>query len=140
MLEDACTKDVFRELDGFVAIINILSTRRTSRDESLIGEHEEQVLGEILETARLVFVIVSEAMTGDEVNSQYFEVRCLLFCPHCSYYVAATCGIRVSRPSVATSCHGCPGRRSSPGLPFLACTQRFLRFQSIHVAARGRLQ
>ncbi|KAH9177644.1 beach-domain-containing protein [Lactarius sanguifluus] len=73
MLEDACTKDVFREMDGFVAIINILSTLRTSRDESTLGEDEEQVLGETLEAARLVFVIASEAMSGDEVNSQYFE-------------------------------------------------------------------
>ncbi|KAH9042628.1 beach-domain-containing protein [Lactarius pseudohatsudake] len=73
MLEDACTKDVFREMDGFVAIINILSTLRTSRDESTLGEDKEQVLGETLEAARLVFVIASEAMSGDEVNSQYFE-------------------------------------------------------------------
>ncbi|KAF8266238.1 beach-domain-containing protein [Lactarius quietus] len=72
MLEDACTKDVFREMDGFVAIINILSTLRTSRDESL-AEHQEQALDEIVEAARLVFVIASEAMSGDEVNSQYFE-------------------------------------------------------------------
>ncbi|KAH9006451.1 beach-domain-containing protein [Lactarius hatsudake] len=73
MLEDACTKDVFREMDGFVAIINILSTLRTSRDESTLGEDKEQVLGETLEATRLVFVIASEAMSGDEVNVQYFE-------------------------------------------------------------------
>ncbi|KAI9465845.1 beach-domain-containing protein [Lactarius psammicola] len=54
MLEDACTKDVFRELDGF-------------------HEDKERILGETLEAARLVFVIASEAMSGDEANSQYFE-------------------------------------------------------------------
>ena len=121
MLEDACTKDVFREMDGFVAIINTLSTLRASRDESLVAEHQEQVLDETAEAARLVFVIASEAMSGDEVNAQYFEVRYLFFCLHLSYRLLAPCGIRVSRPSVATSCRRCPG--SNPGLPVLSRTQ-----------------
>ncbi|KAI0002519.1 beach-domain-containing protein [Russula compacta] len=73
MLEDACTKDVFREMDGFLVIINILSTLRMYREESLTTEREEQVLSETIEIARLVFVIVSEAMSDDEINSQYFE-------------------------------------------------------------------
>lgn len=75
LLEDACTKDVFREMDGFLAIINILSTLCTYREENLTTERREQVLGETIEAARLVFVIVSEAMSDDENNSQYFEVR-----------------------------------------------------------------
>jgi len=74
MLEDACTKEVFRELDGFLAIINILSTLRMCREECLSTEREEQALSEIIEAARLVFVIASEAMSDDEMNSQYFEV------------------------------------------------------------------
>lgn len=75
MLEDACTKDVFREMDGFLAIINILSTLRMYREENLTTERREQVLSETMEAARLVFVIASEAMSDDENNSQYFEVR-----------------------------------------------------------------
>jgi hypothetical protein len=75
MLEDACTKDVFREMDGFLAIINILSTLRMYRDENLTTERKEEVLSETIEAARLVFVITSEAMSDDENNSQYFEVR-----------------------------------------------------------------
>ncbi len=75
MLEDACTKDVFREMDGFLAIINILSTLRAYREENLSTERRDQVLGETIEVARLVFVIVSEAVSEDESNSQYFEVR-----------------------------------------------------------------
>jgi hypothetical protein len=62
-------------MDGFLAIINILSTLCTYREENLTTERREQVLGEIIEAARLVFVIVSEAMYEDENNSQYFEVR-----------------------------------------------------------------
>jgi hypothetical protein len=75
MLENACTKEVFREMDGFLAIINILSTLRMYREENLTTERKEQVLGETIEAARLVFVIASEAMSDDENNSQYFEVR-----------------------------------------------------------------
>ena len=93
MLEDTCTKDVFREMDGFLAIINILSTLRTSRDQNLMSEHKEQVLGETVEVARLVFVITSEAMSGDEVNSQYFEVQYLLFWLSSSHFLSAPRGI-----------------------------------------------
>ncbi len=66
-------------MDGFLAIINILSTLRTYREKDLTTERREQVLGETIETARLVFVIVSEAMSDDENNSQYFEVRLIAF-------------------------------------------------------------
>jgi hypothetical protein len=62
-------------MDGFLAIINILSTLCAYREENLTTERREQVLGETIEVARLVFVIVSEAMSDDENNSQYFEVR-----------------------------------------------------------------
>jgi hypothetical protein len=75
MLEDACTKDVFREMDGFLAIINILSTLPVCREGNPTPEREEQTLAETIEVARLVFVIASEAMIDHELNSQYFEVR-----------------------------------------------------------------
>jgi len=87
MLENACTKDVFREMDGFLAIINILSTLPMCREESLTTEREEQALSNTIEVARLVFVIGSEAMIDNEMNSQYFEVRhtiryFYLYCPY----------------------------------------------------------
>ncbi|KAA1472737.1 beach-domain-containing protein [Dentipellis sp. KUC8613] len=72
MLEDACTKDVFRELDGFIAIISVLSTLHT-RAEGPVVEPEEQVTSDILEAARLIFVIASEAMHDHEANSRYFQ-------------------------------------------------------------------
>jgi len=75
MLEDACTKDVFREMDGFLALINILSTLPVCREGSPTPEREEQTLSDTIEVARLVFVIASEAMVDHELNSQYFEVR-----------------------------------------------------------------
>ena len=73
MLEDACTKDVFRESDGFLAIINLLSILYAPR-YGPVAEPEEQVLSEMLEGARLVFVIASEAMQDHEQNSLYFQV------------------------------------------------------------------
>ena len=75
MLENACTKDVFREMDGFLSIINILSILPVCRQGSPTPEREEQTLGDTTEVARLVFVIASEAMVDHELNSQYFEVR-----------------------------------------------------------------
>lgn len=62
-------------MDGFLAVINILSTLRTYREENLTAKRRGQALGETIEAARLVFVIVSEAMSDDENNLQYFEVR-----------------------------------------------------------------
>ncbi|KAF8481722.1 hypothetical protein DFH94DRAFT_852528 [Russula ochroleuca] len=38
LAKDACTKDVFREMDGFLAVINILSTLRVYREENLTSE------------------------------------------------------------------------------------------------------
>ncbi|KAI0029515.1 beach-domain-containing protein [Vararia minispora EC-137] len=71
MLEDACTKAVFRERDGFLAVVSALSSLAAPRD-LVIVEPEEQVTAEILEGIRLVFVIASEAMHEDETNSSYF--------------------------------------------------------------------
>jgi hypothetical protein len=93
MLEDACTKDVFREMDGFLAIINILSTLCTSREEGLAVELEEQVVNEAVEAARLVFVIASEAMSDSEVNSQYFEVSYRFLRSCFSYALSAPCRV-----------------------------------------------
>lgn len=73
MLEDAVTKDVFREMDGFLAIISTLSALHAPR-EGPVAEPEEQILDEMIEGARLVFFIASEALDDDEINSQYFQV------------------------------------------------------------------
>ena len=73
MLEDACTKDVFRESDGFLAVISTLSTLSLPRNTVVI-EPEEQVSKETLEGVRLVFAITSEAMDDNDPNASYFEV------------------------------------------------------------------
>jgi hypothetical protein len=111
MLEDACTKDVFREMDGFLAIINTLSTLPMLREESPSSERDEQALSKTIEVIRLVFVIASEAMVDNEINSQYFEVRHIIhyLYLHGTYVLPVPCGVRVPRSSVATTCHGCSG-------------------------------
>jgi hypothetical protein len=73
MLEDSCTKEAFRQADGFLAIINTVLSLSLPRS-SLIVEPEEQVAKEVCEGVRLVFVILSEAMDDDSENSAYFEV------------------------------------------------------------------
>ncbi|KAG7440786.1 beach-domain-containing protein [Guyanagaster necrorhizus] len=73
MLQDAHTKSVFRELDGFVVLMNVLSTIQ-SCNGSPIHEPDEQVLLEVLETIRMVFMIVSDAINEHPENSEYFKV------------------------------------------------------------------
>lgn len=137
MLENACTKEVFREMDGFLAIINTLSTLPMCRKESPTTEREEQALGNTIEVARLVFVIGSEAMIDNEMNSQYFEVRHIIryFYLYCPYALSVSRRVRVPRSSVAVTCHRRPGRRSGPWFPLLVRPSRFLCLQPLHVTS-----
>lgn len=73
LLQDPVTKDVLRELDGFLALIGALAALHAPR-QGPVAEPEEQVVEEMMEGARLVFAIVSEAMWEHEVNKRYFEV------------------------------------------------------------------
>ncbi|KII85493.1 hypothetical protein PLICRDRAFT_44793 [Plicaturopsis crispa FD-325 SS-3] len=74
MLQDACTKDVFRELDGFVVLVSVLSSVQVA-DEGPVMEPEDQVLADVLECTRLAFTIASEAMHDHAVNADYFNQR-----------------------------------------------------------------
>lgn len=62
--QNSTTKDVFRELDGFLLLINALSTLHVGQPS----------LPEVLEEIRLVFTIMSEAMKKHPSNSEYFSV------------------------------------------------------------------
>ena len=66
MVEDAATKDVFRECDGFLVLINVVSMLR---DDALSASVESS------EAARLAFAILSEAMSLHQANKDYFEVN-----------------------------------------------------------------
>ena len=72
MLQDACTKDVFREMDGFLVLMSVLSTIHPTFSQ----ETRADAAGpELLESTRLVFMILSEALHKHNDNTQYFKVR-----------------------------------------------------------------
>ncbi|KAJ7856539.1 beach-domain-containing protein [Mycena leptocephala] len=70
MIQDAlgATKDVFREMDGFVGLMSALSTahERGTTDEAI---------SETIECSRLAFMITSDAITDHQENAQYFKKR-----------------------------------------------------------------
>ena len=73
MLENACTKDVFRELDGFLLIVNVLSILHAyfekERHEDSPTETTQTEDGE-----RLAFMLLAESVSGHPSNRLYFEV------------------------------------------------------------------
>ncbi|KAG5645386.1 hypothetical protein DXG03_006339 [Asterophora parasitica] len=72
LLQDAHTKAVFRELDGFLILMSLLSNIQ-DRSSALVVEPEEQVLDEVLEGSRLVFTNISEALNDHAENVEYFR-------------------------------------------------------------------
>ena len=74
MVQDACTKDVFREMDGFLVLMSVLSTIQPGHSWS-VAEAGDQIVHEVLEAVRLVFAIISEAMDNHKANASFFEVR-----------------------------------------------------------------
>ncbi|KAF7319608.1 hypothetical protein HMN09_00301200 [Mycena chlorophos] len=67
MLQDTvgATKDVFREMDGFMGLVAAIST----------ADHNARDEGETIECSRLAFMITSEAITDHKENTQYFKNR-----------------------------------------------------------------
>lgn len=62
--QDACTKDVFREMDGFLVLVNLFTTVD-------IGEPPTE---QILEQLRLAFAILSAVLKQHATNMTYFRV------------------------------------------------------------------
>ncbi|KAJ7720932.1 beach-domain-containing protein [Mycena metata] len=71
MMQDApgATKDVFREMDGFVGLMGALSTAHER------GTGEEESVSEAIECSRLAFLITSDAITDHPENAAYFKKR-----------------------------------------------------------------
>lgn len=63
--QDACTKDVFREMDGFLVLINLFTTVD-------IGQPPTE---QILEQLRLAFSILSAVLKQHTMNMDYFRLR-----------------------------------------------------------------
>ncbi|KAL4258196.1 Beach-domain-containing protein [Pleurotus pulmonarius] len=72
MLQNSCTKDVFRELDGFLFLIKALSTTQLQSNGPVI-EPEDQLVERAIQTARLVFAILRDAMKDHPGNATYFR-------------------------------------------------------------------
>jgi hypothetical protein len=62
--QDACTKDVFREMDGFLVLINLFTTVD-------IGQPPTE---QVLEQLRLAFAILSTVLKQHTINMDYFRV------------------------------------------------------------------
>ena len=69
MMEEASTKDVFRELDGYLLVINGLATLHP------ILEEDDSCLAQVEEGARLAFMLLCESLANHPLNLKYFEVR-----------------------------------------------------------------
>lgn len=67
----AGVRDVFRELDGFLVLISVLSTVHQSNSGPVV-EPEEQVLADVIECTRLVFNVASDAIYEHAENAEYF--------------------------------------------------------------------
>jgi hypothetical protein len=63
------TKDVFREMDGFICLYNVLSTIQASS-----GPNLEQGVDKSLEAVRLVLEILSDATFEHEENARFLKV------------------------------------------------------------------
>ena len=74
MVQDAFTKDVFREMDGFLVLMSVLSTIQPGHSWAVAASGDE-IVHEVLEAVRLVFVIISEAMDSHKANTSFFAVR-----------------------------------------------------------------
>jgi len=92
MGQDPCTKDVFREMDGFLGIMSVLSTTDASFSATLTPEtptspisdsgptpflvvRKDDPSQDAVDVLRLVFQILSEATKHHETNARYFSVR-----------------------------------------------------------------
>ncbi len=105
MLENACTKDVFRELDGFLLIVNVLSILHAYFEK----ERQADVPPETTQTEdgeRLAFMLLAESVSGHPSNQLFFEVSQLIAVSLTSYepLLADTRWVRLPR-EIARSTH-----------------------------------
>ena len=70
MVEEPRTKAVFREMDGFLVMVGILSALAPLDDADDNVDNAEQRA----EVIRLAFAIISEGMRDHRVNTIYFDV------------------------------------------------------------------
>lgn len=86
MEQDACTKDIFREMDGFLSLMSVLASLSVVPEDNgpppeampmspVIIEPTDQVEQDRRDCIKQVFTVLGQAMTGCPENEVYFRVR-----------------------------------------------------------------
>lgn len=87
MQQDAVTKDIFRELDGYLSLMSVLASLSVGVDNieevaspatPVLVEPPVQLQEDMQECVKLVFLVLSESMEGSVENEAYFRVRRIL--------------------------------------------------------------
>ena len=89
MQQDACTKAKFREMDGFLSLMSVLAALSISVDGSTpeeapmtpvpaLVEPPSQLEEDRKECLKLTFIVLSEAMEGEEDSEAFFRVGLIL--------------------------------------------------------------
>lgn len=129
MVEEPRTKDVFRELDGFLVMVGMLSALALPEVQGqTIIDPEQQ-----MEITRLAFAIISEAMRDHFTNSTYFNVSTSVS----EFAKKLTVAIETSRLCTTTTGRYPVGSRSTNICPNYGVFTRigltqFLALQSFH--------
>lgn len=85
MEQDACTKDIFREMDGFLSLMSVLASLSVVPEENVpppeampmspvIIEPTGQIEQDRRDCIKQVFTVLGHAMAGSAENEVYFRV------------------------------------------------------------------
>lgn len=85
MLMDTATKDVFREMDGFLVLMSFLSTSAFSSSESPATAFD------------LVMQVFSTAMIDHPINQTHFKVSFILVFPHTTHSISFSTTLDIAR-------------------------------------------
>jgi hypothetical protein len=98
MQQDSVTKEIFREMDGFLSLMSVLASLAVEESGALhddegviIAQEADSSVPSLVEPAvqmqedrteclKLVFIVLGEAMEGSDENELYFRVRIIMLC------------------------------------------------------------
>jgi hypothetical protein len=130
MVEEPRTKDVFRELDGFLVMVSMFSTLALPEVQGQTIIDPEQRM----EMTRLAFAIISEAMRDHFVNSSYFNVSIatLHACEESNLLVPETSWLYTAATGSHTVNNRSTNVRSDHGIFACSSAAELLTVQSIY--------
>ena len=98
MQQDSVTKEIFREMDGFLSLMSVLASLGVEESDALhanegiiIAQEADSSVPSLVEPAvqmredrteclKLVFIVLGEAMEGSDESELYFRVRIVMLC------------------------------------------------------------